>query len=373
MDKGNRKSVLVLEDGSVFEGVSIGAAGERIGELVLNTAVVGYQEAMTDPANAGKIMVFTYPLIGNYGTAKKFYESKKVWTEAVIIKEASGTCSNWQAEDTFGGFLKKEGAAAIAGLDTRTLAVKLRDDGEMLGIVSAKDLNKSNLLKKLKEHKKKLEKDLISRISVDRPTNLKAHGAGPKIAVLDLGMPNSSIKQLEALGCNIALLPFDTAADEILRINADGLVISSGPEGDIAASKVAATVKKLLGKVPMLGISLGHEIIALALGAKLKKMKMGHHGVNYPVRPSDSFKGEITVQNHSFIVDEHSLKGVRGVEITLRNINDNSIEEMESKQLKFISTQYYPASPGFNEVNEVFKRFLKMLNQKERKLEYAKA
>lgn len=367
------RSILVLEDGSVFEGVSIGASGERIGELVLNTAVVGYQEAMTDPANAGKIMVFTYPLIGNYGAAKKFSESKKVWTEAVIMKEASGTCSNWQAEDTFNGFLEKEGAVAITGLDTRTLAVKLRDDGEMLGIVSTRDLNKDALLKKLKAQKKKSDKDLISKISVDRPTHLKAHSAGPKIAVLDLGMPNSSIKQLEILGCCVSLLPFDTPADEILRMNMDGLVISSGPEGDIAVSKVAATVKKLLGKVPMLGISLGHEIIALALGAKLKKMKIGHHGVNYPVRPDDSYKGEITVQNHSFVVDGHSLKGARGIEITLRNINDNSIEEMESKQLKFIATQYCPASPGFNEVNEVFKRFLKLLNQKERKLEYAKA
>lgn len=367
------KAVLILEDGSVFEGLSMGAPGERIGELVLNTAVVGYQEAMTDPANAGKIVVFTYPLIGNYGTAEKFYESKKVWTEAVITKEVSGVCSNWQAEDTFGGFLKKEGAVAIAGLDTRTLAVKLRDDGEMMGIVSSKDLNKSALLKKLKAYKKKTVKDLISRISVDTPAHLKAHGGGPKIAVLDLGMPNSFIRQLEALGCCVSLLPFDTGSDEILQLNVDGLVISSGPEGDKSAQKIAATVKKLLGKVPMLGISLGHEIIALALGGKLKKMKIGHHGVNYPVRPDDSFKGEITVQNHSFIVDEHSLKAARGVEITLRNINDNSIEEMESRQLKFISTQYCPASPGFNEVNEVFRRFLKMLHQKERKLEYAKA
>lgn len=355
------KAMLVLEDGSSFEGISIGVPGERLGEVVLNTAVVGYQEMMTDPSNAGKILVLTYPLIGNYGTAKKFYESKKCWINALIIKEKSRIYSNWQAEGSFGDFLLKEGVVAISDVDTRTLTVTIRDKGEMFAIVAAgDDINKEELLKKIKNHKNRIKNDFIKEISVKKATEIKGPNAGPKIGVLDLGVPNSIIKQLKTLGCNITLLPYDTSAKDILEMKFDELIISSGPEDDEAMPSLAETTKILLGKIPILGIAAGHEIIGLALGAKLKKMSVGHHGVNYPAKAPDSCKGEITVQNHSFIIDESSIKNKKGVKITLHNINDNSIEEMESKPLKFISAQYCPASPGFDEVNEVFRRFFKM-------------
>jgi carbamoyl-phosphate synthase small subunit len=353
--------ILVLEDGSYFEGISIGKAGERIGEVVLNTAVVGYQEIMTDPANAGKIMVFTYPLIGNYGVAKKFSESKKCWIEALVIKEESKMYSNWQAEDSFNNFLKKEHLVAISEVDTRTLAVRIRDKGQMIGIVSSKEPKIGNLLKKLKEDKKDIRRDFIKNISVKKITEIKGNASGPKIAILDLGILNNFLKQLKTLECNLTLLPYNTDADKILGLNPDGLIISNGPEEDEAISGIVEVVKKLIGKIPLLGISLGHEIIALALGGRLRKLKAGHRGVNYPVKSPSSYKGDITVQNHSFVVDEESIKGRDDIKITLRNVNDDSIEEMESGSLKFISTQYYPVSPGFDEINGVFKRFLELI------------
>ena len=369
------KAKLVLENGSCFEGISIGSHGEKIGEVILNTAVVGYQEMLTDPANAGKILVLTYPLIGNYGTAKKFNESKKCRVECLVIKEESNMYSNWQAQDSLRNFLKKEKVFAVSEVDTRTLAVHIRDKGEMLGIISTKEKDEKKLLEKLQAGIKDIKKNLIKDISVNKIVKIKKHSSGPDIAILDLGITNSLIRQLETMacppkpegrrrGCSITLLPYDTDADKILKYKFEALIISNGPEDDESIPVVRETVKKILGKIPMLGISTGHEVIALALGGKLKKMKLGHRGVNYPVKSPDSFKGEITVQNHSFIVDKDSIKGRKDVKITLLNVNDNSIEEMESKKLKFISTQYYPVSPGFDEVNPVFGRFLKMAGRK---------
>ncbi|MDD5495592.1 MAG: glutamine-hydrolyzing carbamoyl-phosphate synthase small subunit [Candidatus Omnitrophica bacterium] len=356
------KATLVLENGRSFEGVSIGAPAERIGEVILNTAVVGYQEMMTDPANAGKLLALTYPLIGNYGVANKFYESRKCWVNGLIMKECSRIYSNWQAEGSFQDFLNHEGVVALSEVDTRTLAVELRNHGEMMGIITSEPLDGQKAIKKLREHKKKGKNNFISNISVKAITEVETGSRGPRVAVLDLGMLKSFTAQLKSLKCGVALLPYNITPKEILAIKPDGLVISSGPEDDAAIPEIIKTVNGVLGKIPILGISLGHELIALALGGKVKKMKLGHRGVNYPVKPADSFKGEITTQNHSYIVDEDSIRRKKAVEITLRNINDGSIEEMESKSLKFISTQYYPVSPGFGEVNNVFLRFLKLLN-----------
>ncbi|MCM8782597.1 MAG: glutamine-hydrolyzing carbamoyl-phosphate synthase small subunit, partial [Candidatus Omnitrophica bacterium] len=379
---GSVKAILVLEDGTFFEGVSIGVGGERIGEVILNTAVVGYQEMMTDPSNAGKILVLTYPLIGNYGVAAKFYESNKCWVEALVIKEQSRMYSNWQAEGAFDLFLKKERVVTISEVDTRTLAITIRDKGEMVGIISTENFQKDELLKKIKRYKKEKKKFYIKEISVKRPTEIKVPSSKLKIGVLDLGVLNDFIKQLKLLGCNITLLPYNTSYEKIISMKYDGFIISNGPEQDEAILNIVETVKTLLGKIPILGISTGHEVIGLALGGKLERMKVGHHGANYPVRGPNSYKGEITVQNHSFVVDENSIKNKKGVAITLRNINDNSIERMESKPLKFISVQYYPSSPGFEEVNETFIRFLNMISHnnkrgkhttQSREVQYAKA
>jgi len=355
------KAVFVLEDGSSFEGISAAAAGENIGQVVLNTAVVGYQEMMTDPSNAGKILVLTYPLIGNYGTARKFNESKGCWLAGLVMKEASRISSNWQSEATLVDFLKKESVLSIADVDTRTVATTIRDKGEIFGIISTESSNKADLISRIKEFKNKERPNHIKAISVKKPTEIGSFPGGPKIAVLDMGMLESFTKQLTGLGCNITLVPYSTDAKAILAMRPDGVIISNGPEEDEAIHRITDTVKALLGKVPIMGISSGHEIIGLALGADRKKMAVGHHGVNYPIKGASSYKGEITVQNHSYILDDAAVKSRKDVSVTMRNVNDNTIEEMESKPLKFISVQYYPVSPGFDEPSGAFLKFLKIL------------
>jgi carbamoyl-phosphate synthase small subunit len=358
------KGILLLEDGTLFEGILSGPPGEKMGEVVLNTAVVGYQELITNPAFAGKILVLTYPLIGNYGTACKFSESKKCWVEGLVIKEKSRVSSNWQSKDTFEAFVKKKGVMLLSGIDTRTLAVRIRDKGEMLGIIAPSQANKRHLIKKLKTAKKSAKKSFIKKISVRVPEKIGNEASGPRIAVIDLGVSNSLIAQLKELGCAITLFPYNTPQKEILGLKPDGMIISDGPENDQASYEIVDNVKALLGKVPILGISLGHEIIGLALGGSLKKMKMGHRGVNYPAILPDSFKGEITAQNHSFVIDEDSIKHCGEVKVTLRNLNDDTIEEMESGKLKFISVQYSPGSPGFGRPHPVFHRFLGLIGKK---------
>ena len=356
------KATLVLEDGSSFSGQALGASGEKCGELILNTAVVGYQEMITDPANAGKILVLTYPLIGNYGVAPKFNESRQSWLSGLVIKEKSRIYSNWQAKDSFENFLKKENLITLSEIDTRKLTVHLRDKGEMSGIISTLSSDIQKLLTKIESYKK-IPKDFIRKISVGSPKMTGKAKAKHKIAVLDLGITNGILRQLEALGLAVHILPYNTQASEILRLKVDGLIISNGPEGDLAFKEIVNNVQGLIGKLPILGISTGHQVLACALGAKTKKMRLGHRGVNYPVKNPGSYKAEITVQNHAYVVDSASLGRIKSLKITGVNLNDQGIEEMESKKLKLMGVQYYPVSPGLDEINNTFNKFFKMVKE----------
>jgi len=359
------KATLILEDGHEFKGEALGVLGERIGPVILNTAVVGYQEMLTDPANAGKILVLTYPLIGNYGIAPKFNESSRCWLSGLVIKEKSKIYSNWQAKSSFDKFIKEQRLLVLSEADTRTLAVHLRNKGEMLGIISTNHANPKELLAKIEAFRKNEHKEsYLSKISVNRPTLRRKAGAKYKLAILDLGITNSIIKQLENLGCALQIFPYHTKPQEILRSQAQGLIISNGPEDDPGLKEVISNVKELINKIPMLGISTGHQVLASALGAKIAKMKLGHRGLNYPMYHPGSYKAEITVQNHSSVVDADSLRKIKPIKVTGYNLNDHTTEEMESKKLKLIGVQYYPMSPGFDEINDVFKRFLKMLKEK---------
>ncbi|PIP21131.1 MAG: carbamoyl phosphate synthase small subunit [Candidatus Omnitrophica bacterium CG23_combo_of_CG06-09_8_20_14_all_40_11] len=357
------KAILMLEDGKSFAGEGLGVEGEKIGELILNTAVVGYQEMMTDPANGGKILILTYPLIGNYGVAPKFNESKNVWLAGLAIKEKTRIFSNWQAKSSFDDFIKEQNLVTISEVDTRTLAVHLRQKGEILGIISTKNFEVKELLAKINDFKKKPAESLLPKISVSKPLHRGKEKAKYKIAVLDLGITNSIIRQLETLGCAITLLPYNTPSQEILRTKPKGLIISNGPEEDAGLKEVVNNIKPLINKLPILGISTGHQILAQALGAKITKLKLGHRGVNYPIHNPATYKGEITVQNHAYVVDTDSLNKIKEIKITGYNLNDRTVEEIESKKLKIIGTQYYPASPGFNEASDVFKRYIKMLGR----------
>lgn len=358
------KATLMLEDGHSFQGQILdGNNKEVIGEAILNTAVVGYQEMMTDPANAGKILVLTYPLIGNYGTAPKFNESKRVWLAGMVIKEKSRIYSNWQAKSSFDDFIKENNLPVITGIDTRTLAVHLRQKGELLGVISAKTADTKELLAKLANFRKKEEGSLLSDISVQKPRLIGRKTAKNKVAILDLGLTNSLIRQLETLGLSLIILPYDTKAEDILRLKPRGLIISSGPEADAGLKEVVANVKNLIGKLPILGIAVGYQVLARALGAVVSKMKLGHRGVNYPVHNPSVYKAEITVQNHGYMVDIDSLSKIKNIKITGYNLNDHTVEEIESLKLKLLGAQYIPASPGFGEANDIFKKFAKILKR----------
>jgi carbamoyl-phosphate synthase small subunit len=277
-----------------------------------------------------------------------------------VIKEKSHIHSNWQAKSSFDDFIEEHKLLTLMGIDTRTLAVHLRNKGQMLGIISTQVSELKELLKKIQEFRQQPIKTILPEISVKKPLPLSK---GRKIAVLDLGVTQGLIKQLENLGLSLILLPYNISAKEILRLKPRGLIISNGPEEDGGLKEVIANVKGLLGKLPILGISTGHQVLAAALGAKVVKMKLGHRGVNYPVYNPKSYKGEITVQNHSWVVDTDSLSKIKGLNLTAYNLNDRSIEEMESKKLKLMSIQYYPSIPGFNEVNPALKKFSKMLTK----------
>ena len=354
------KSILMLEDGKSFLGEAAGLKGERIGEVIMNTAVVGYQEMITDPANAGKILVLTYPLIGNYGCAPKFNESDNVWLAGLVIKEKSRIFSNWQAKESFDDFIKRYKLVTLSGVDTRTLAVHLRQKGSMLGIISANCFETKELLSKIASFRKNKPIELLAKISIKTKKELGVKGK-KKIAILDLGVTNAIIRQLESLGLSLTVLPYNTSAEDILMLKPAGLIISDGPEEAPELGEVVKNLKLLIGRVPILGIATGNLVLANALGAKTDKLKTGHRGVNYPVQNPAVFKGEITVQNHAYVLDAVSLLKIKQVKITGYNLNDHTVEEIESKKLKVLGVQYLPVCPGFKEVNNVFKRFLKML------------
>ncbi len=356
----DKKALLLLEDGTSFSGSSYAASGEVTGQVIINTAVVGYQEMLTDPAVAGKILVLTYPLIGNYGTNDKFSESEKVWANGLVIKEDSRMYSNWQAQSSLEEFLKRHNTVAISGVDTRTLTVHIRNKGEMLGIISAGDFQKESLLEKLRDFKAQGAREFLSEFQ-SRQEKIKG-AANKKVVLINLGVSRGILNQLQKIGFDITMVPYDISLSELMRLVPKGVIISGGPEQDPGLDKVVETVRQLVGKFPLLGLAAGHEVLARALGAKIKKMKLGHHGVNYPVIKPGSLKGEITVQNHSFVVDEGSLPK-KDIEIAQRNLNDHSIEKLKSAKLKIISVQYCASSPGMQEVHPVFLEFAQMLKK----------
>jgi carbamoyl-phosphate synthase small subunit len=354
------KAILFLEDGKSFQAES-DLDLECLGEVIINTAVVGYQEMLTDPANAGKILVFTYPLIGNYGCAPQFNESAKVWVAGLVMKEKSKIYSNWQAKSSLDDFLKKQKKSAAYNLDTRTLTVHLREKGTLIGIISTREFDPKKLLEKVNKFKQQPVKTWLTEVSAQKLHSL-GKAKGKKIAVLDLGVTSSLIKQLEALGFSLKIFPYNASAKQILAIKPKGLVLSSGPENDCGLTAVAQNIKPLIGKLPILGVATGCQVLATVLGAQLTRLKLGHRGVNYPMARAGTFKGEITVQNHGYVIDNNSLRKIKEVKVTAYNLNDHTIEEIESKKLKLIAIAYNPVSAGFNQVNPILIKFSKLLN-----------
>jgi len=374
-----RKAKLVLADGTVFEGRGFGARGEAVGEVVFNTSMMGYQEIMTDPSYKGQIVTMTYPLIGNYGTNDEDFESKKPQVEGFIVKENSVHPSSWRSEKTLDDYLKENNIVGIEGIDTRSLTRHIRNIGAQEGVVSTDDLDTESLLQKARRSPGLLGRDLVKEVTCDKGYEWSqgewllekgyqefpaAKGGGRfNVVAYDLGIKYNILRKLVTAGCNVAVVPAATKAEDVLRLKPDGVFLSNGPGDPAGVPYAAENVKELIGKKPIFGICLGHQILGLALGGKTFKLKFGHRGGNQPVMDLTTQKVEITSQNHGFSVDADSLPD--DVVVTHINLNDNTVEGLKHRELPVFSVQYHPeASPGPHDASYLFRRFIEMMKEK---------
>jgi carbamoyl-phosphate synthase small subunit len=370
------EAILALEDGRVFRGRGYGAPGERFGEVVFNTSLTGYQEILTDPSYAGQIVILTYPHIGNYGTNPLDSEAARPYAEGLIVRELSELASNWRSEENACAFLGDHGIPVISDIDTRALVRHLRRFGAMRGILSTVSLNEAELVAKAKASPRMVGLDLASRVttptryawtepsrniypdSTNLPAQVRFH-----VVAYDYGIKQNILRRLVDVGCHVSVVPAVTTAREVLDLKPHGVFLSNGPGDPDPLAYAAQSVRELMGRVPVFGICLGHQIIGLALGGKTYKLKFGHHGGNHPVLNLETQRVEITAQNHGFAVDPDSLK-TSEVALTHVNLNDQTLEGLRHKSLPLFSVQYHPeASPGPHDSAYLFERFAKMMEE----------
>jgi carbamoyl-phosphate synthase small subunit len=353
---------LVLENGTIFSGVSFGAEGETIGEVCFNTGMTGYQEILTDPSYCGQLVTMTYPHIGNYGVNSEDMESTKVQAAGFIIREENVVPSNFRSTQSLGEYLQDQKNVGIQEIDTRMLTRIIRYEGAMNGIISTTDLDDVSLLRKVKAAPSMDGLDLAKVVTCDK--SYKWSKGKHKIAAVDFGIKYNILRLLESHECEVTVFPANTTADEILKFNPDGIFLSNGPGDPAAVMYGIEMVKKLLGKKPIFGICLGHQILALALGAKTYKLKFGHRGCNHPVKNLETEIVEITSQNHGFSVDTNSLS--ENVEVTHMSLNDQTVEGLKSTKVPAFSVQYHPeSSPGPHDSRYLFQQFIDMMTEKE--------
>jgi len=375
-------ALLVLSDGTVFDGWSFGAEGETIGEVVFNTSMTGYQEIITDPSYKGQIVAMTYSQIGNYGINNEDIESGTLNVEGFIAKEFFDFPSNWRSRLSLGRFLKENGKVGIHGIDTRALTRHLRDNGVQMGIISTVDSNPQSLLEKVRQHPGIAAFDLVKEVTTkqtykwtaplwkltnsaegkDFRTSASPHFRTLKVVVYDFGVKMNILRHLVNGGFDVTVVPAQTPAEEALDMNPDGIVLSNGPGDPQTVTYAISAAGKLIGKKPVLGICLGHQILGLALGGTTYKLKFGHHGGNHPVMNLSTRKVEITSQNHNYCVDINSLKGQ--AELTHKNLYDGTEEGMRHRDMPVISFQHHPeAGPGPNDSGYIFKQFREMIEK----------
>ena len=358
------KAFLILEDGTIFQGTRFGWEGEALGEVVFNTSMSGYQEVLTDPSYSGQIVAMTYPMIGNYGVNDEDVESSRVQVSGFVVKEYSKTYSNFRATRSLDDYLKEYKVPGIEGVDTRKLTRHIRDKGAMRAGIF---FDKAGALDRLRAHPPMAGLDLTRNVMCQKPYTFGQHSDScPTIAVFDFGVKTNILRLLKAEGFNVIVYPGITPLSEVLKNSTiKGVFLSNGPGDPDAVEYAKLLVKDIIKtEIPCFGICLGHQLIALGLGAKTYKLKFGHRGGNQPVKNLLTQKVEITSQNHGFAVDLESLKKIPNVEITHINCNDTTVEGLRHKKLPLFCVQYHPeANPGPHDSRYLFKEFYSMLSQ----------
>jgi carbamoyl-phosphate synthase small subunit len=370
-------ALLALEDGTVFEGKAFGAPVDKAGEVVFNTSLTGYQEIFTDPSYAGQIVVLTNPQIGNYGTNDADNEARKPYIEGLIVREYSPVASNWRSGSDASAFLAGHGIPAVTGIDTRTLVRKLRTSGVMRGVISSTTLDPKVLVERARNVPSMSGQELATVVST--PTTyqwtetvspvsqsevlLPAREPRSHVVAYDFGMKRNILRRIAHSGANLTVVPATTTADDILALKPDGVFLSNGPGDPEPLEFQASQVRQLIGKTPIFGICLGHQILGLALGGKTYKLKFGHRGGNHPVLNRRTNQVEITVQNHGFAVDPDSLNQ-NDIELTHINLNDQTLEGLRHKSEPLFCVQYHPeAAPGPHDSQYLFDDFARMMDE----------
>lgn len=364
-----KRAILLLEDGFSLEGEAFGAEGEAFGEVVFNTSMAGYQEVLTDPSYRGQIVTMTYPLVGNYGVVPEDNESGGTWLSGFVVREASRIRSNWRSSIDLTEWMARQGVVGIHGIDTRALTRHLRMEGAKHGVVSSADLDRASLEKKLAVAPRIVGVDLVREVTCAEPYEWTegVWGAASvpmrrRVAVLDCGVKRNILRHLVSSGNRVTVLPATTSAERILAMKPDGLVVSNGPGDPEPLTYAIETVRALAGRIPMFGICLGQQILALAMGGRTYKLKFGHHGGNHPVKDVATGRIAITTQNHGFNVDPSSMGGTKTV-TTHVNLYDGTAEGLESRSLRFFSVQYHPeACPGPHESGYLFRKFAALMD-----------
>jgi carbamoyl-phosphate synthase small subunit len=371
-------AILALEDGRIFHGKGFGAKGECYGEVVFNTSITGYQEIFTDPSYAGQIVVLTNPHIGNYGTNPDDQEATRPYIEGLIVREFSRVSSNWRSQEVAEEYLERYKIPVLADIDTRALVRHLRDHGVMRGVISSLEEDEQKLVAKARSIPKMDGTDLAREVTTKQryvwevgershePTEMvgvKDEPARFHVVAYDFGIKHNILRKLVAEGCRVTVVPAETAAADVLSLNADGVFLSNGPGDPEPCTYAQENIRRLAGKVPVFGICLGHQLIGLALGGRTYKLKFGHHGGNHPVKQLQTGKVEITAHNHNFAVDPDSLN-LGDVELTHIDLNDQTLEGLRHRNLPLFCVQYHPeASPGPHDSHYLFKDFVRMMEE----------
>jgi carbamoyl-phosphate synthase small subunit len=374
--KSKQKAILALEDGAVFEGWSFGCSGEKAGEVVFNTSMTGYQEILTDPSYKGQIVIMTYPLIGNYGINPEDIESQGPKVEGFIVKENSSIFSNWRGDKSLSDYLIRHYIMGVEGMDTRAITKHIRLAGAMKAILSTDDLKRDRLIEKAKASPGLIGRDLVKEVTCEKSFSWASSKDSqfsfahlpptpphfrPKVAALDYGVKYNILRSLCDWNCEVTVLPASSSAETILSYHPDGILLSNGPGDPEGVPYAIETVRQLIGKKPIFGICLGHQLLGLALGGRTFKLKFGHRGANQPVKDLTTGKVMITSQNHGFCVDPNSLDPAE-VEFTQINLNDQTLEGMRHKRFPIFSVQYHPeASPGPHDTQYLFGEFIKIM------------